>query len=158
MVRLFLSAVISFYGIILEIIDCECKDYNKDIMPKKPPVKVKPMTAKRKKILELAMMQLKKTREQMDPSVLDKIRSVIASNPKVMKGLGLDKMPEEEGGKLNIRSPHKNITKEKSVEARLKDTEEVVDQVHNQEVIAKLMQLKPSEVDNIKKVLLKDQR
>jgi hypothetical protein len=175
-VRLFLSAVITIYAIILGIIDSECKEYNKDIMakpPSKPTTpKVKPMTAKRKKILERAMLQLKKTRAQMDPSVLGKIRSIIASNPKVMKSLGLDKMPEE-GNMPAKKKTHKEALEKALInsgvmkggakktvipaheEPQAKSTEEKIDQVHNQEVIAKLMQLKPSEVENIKKVLLK---
>ena len=122
----------------------------------KPPSKAKPLTAKRKQILEKAMAQLKKTRAQMDPTVLGKIRSIIASNPKVMKGLGLDKMPVEEGGKLHSR-PQKEVADKRrgQQDTQEKATEEIIDPAHNQEVIAKLMQLKPSEVENIKKVLMK---
>ena len=73
-----------------------------------------------------------------------------------MKGLGLDKMPAEEGGKLHSR-PQKEVADKRQGEkdTQEKATEEIIDPAHNQEVIAKLMQLKPSEVENIKKVLMK---
>lgn len=101
------------------------------------------------------MAQLKKTRAQIDPTILRKIRSIIAGNPKIMKGLGVDKMPEEE--KLEAR-PVKPL-----VEAGHKITQgvaeadgaEKIDQSKNMETMAKLMALKPSEIDNIKAVLLK---
>lgn len=78
----------------------------------------------------MAMAQLKKTRAQMDPAILKKIRRIIAANPKIMRGLGVDKMPEE-------------------------NKEEKIDQAKNMDTIAKLMALKPSEIKNIKEVLLK---
>ena len=124
----------------------------------KPPSKAKPLTAKRKQILEKAMAQLKKTRAQMDPTVLGKIRSIIANNPKVMKGLGLDKMPVEEGGNRVSPISQKDAPNKPQEQkgTQEKATEEIIDPAHNQEVIAKLMQLKPSEVENIKKVLMRD--
>ncbi len=129
----------------------------------KPPSK--PMTAKRQKILELAMAQLKKTRAQMDPNVLGKIRAIIASNPKVMKGLGLDKMPQDRDSHApqavlqekthGAPAPMSENKEPRSALARLSENkEEKIDQAHNQEVIAKLMQLKPAEIKNIKKILM----
>jgi len=152
----------------------------KDIMVKTPPHppsndKGKPLTAKRKKILELAMAQMRKTRAQMDPSVLSKIRHIIASNPKVMKGLGLDKMPEEKVSstekklaslkdkvlkkvpkveKQVVAKPVKENASKKKPQNSSQD-EVKIDQAHNMEVLAKLMQLKPGEVENIKAILLK---
>ena len=132
------------------------------------------MTAKRQKILALAMMQLKKTRAQMDPTILKKIRDIISNNPKVMKSLGIDEMPEEAPKekvmekrlKPSLKSVEKPPVQKVSVvkvePAAPVDTEatspksEKVDQDKNLETIAKLMQLKPSEIKNIKSVLLKD--
>ena len=159
--------------------------------PPRPPSK--PLTAKRKKILDLAMAQLKKTRAQMDPNVLSKIRHIIAANPKVMKGLGLDKMPDEpepiapQQQTFNKPQPStdkpvdkvaeierkmqaiKAQKKEGEVDAKhqiaaktqsksVSDDEEKIDKGHNMEVLAKLMQLKPSEIENIKSILLKNKK
>ena len=133
------------------------------------------MTAKRQKILALAMMQLKKTRAQMDPTILKKIRDIISNNPKVMKSLGIDEMPQE-APKEKVAAqrlkpslkPVENaqVKKESAVKvaepAAPVDTQttspksEKIDQGKNLETIAKLMQLKPSEIKNIKSVLLKE--
>lgn len=158
-------------------------------MKKPPHPPSKPLTAKRQKILNLAMAQLKKTRAQMDPKVLDKIRHVIASNPKVMKGLGLDKMPEDskpervmhkskpqaqaqaqaENSACKVAEIERKLKEIKAskatrenkpkIEPVVKPTskgEEKIDKGHNMEVLAKLMQLKPSEIENIKSVILKN--
>lgn len=145
------------------------------------------MSEKRKKILDTAMKQLKKTREQMDPAILKKIRGIIASNPKVMKGLGIDKMPEEKKV-IAEQAPRASVNeqkaldietllkKAKSLQAKkhpevelqmrskpeenqpksVKSQEVKIDQAQNMEVLAKLMQLKPSEIENIKSVILKN--
>lgn len=120
--------------------------------PSNPPSK--PLTAKRKKVLDVAMAQLKKTRAQMDPSILKKIRSIIEGNPKIMKGLGIDKMPEDKV--LVQREPVEKPAraKPKVVDDTAKGYEKI-DQAKNMDVIAKLMALKPSEIENIKAVLLK---
>ncbi len=129
----------------------------------------KPISVKRQKILDTAMAQLKKTRAQMDPNLLGKIRSFIASNPKIMKGLGIDEVPAEESLKPMVMavkprpkaaSPKKD-SEPKAVKKQQKavDSEgglEKIDQAKNMEVMAKLMALKPSEVENIKAVLLKN--
>lgn len=131
--------------------------------PPKPPTK--PVNAKREKIMELAMAQLKKTRAQMDPKVLGKIRSIIAGNPKIMKGLGISEMPVEapkptpphESFKVMppISAPKVEIPKESIKVEKPPEKMEKIDQAKNMEVMAKLMALKPSEIENIKAVLLK---
>lgn len=133
--------------------------------PSHPPPKsdAKPVSAKRQKILDSAMAQLRKTRAQMDPKVLGKIRSLIAGNPKIMKRLGIDSVPPEQG----VGKPQSQMPKEKEVKPQPIRREpaqpkvegkgaEKVDQAKNMEVVAKLMALKPSEIENIKAVLLKD--
>ena len=142
------------------------------------PAGAKPMSAKRQKIMEIAMAQLKKTRAQMDPSVLKKIRSIIAENPKVMKGLGIDKMPEEKEAKavephpkavsqkaMNIETLLNKVKSDKERKAAQapekqviepRKGEEKIDQSKNMDVLAKLMQLKPSEIENIKSVIFKN--
>ena len=128
--------------------------------PSHPPSKAykgKPLTAKRKKILELAMAQLKKTRAQMDPNVLSKIRSIIAGNPKIMKGLGLDKMPEDKGTAKKASITQPKLKPAVAIEKKkISKDEEKIDQAKNMETIAKLMTLKPTEIKNIKEILLKN--
>ncbi len=114
----------------------------------------KPITAKRQKILDSAMAQLRKTRAQMDPKILGKIRSLVESNPKIMKILGVDSVPQEE--------PKVEPVKETKPAAEVQVSQEnsgaeKIDQARNMEVMAKLMALKPSEIENIKAVLLKTQ-
>ena len=110
----------------------------------------------------------------MDPTILKKIRDIISNNPKVMKSLGIDEMPEE-APKEKVaaqrlkpslkpveKPPVQKVSAVKVEPAAPVDTEatspksEKVDQGKNLETIAKLMQLKPSEIKNIKSVLLKD--
>jgi len=138
--------------------------------PPPPPANgKKPMTAKRQKIMALAMTQLKKTRAQMDPTILKKIRDIISNNPKVMKSLGIDEMPqeapEEKRGGQRLK-PVENPSVKKGGAVKVEPAEPVdkkeippksekIDQGKNLETIAKLMQLKPSEIKNIKSVLLK---
>ena len=125
------------------------------------------MTAKRQKILAKAMMQLKKTRAQMDPTILKKIRDIISNNPKVMKSLGIDEMPEEAPKEKIVEQrlkpqlkPVENAQVKKESAVKVAEPaapkSEKIDQGKNLETIAKLMQLKPSEIKNIKSVLLKD--
>ncbi len=134
-----------------------------------PPPTNKPQTARRKQILENAMAQLKKTRAQMDPQILSKIRSIVASNPKIMKGLGITKMPAEP--KTNYKQEErvvKPLTKQPIEPPVAKQpvankpkpqsgNAEKIDQAKNMEVMAKLMELKPKEIENIKSVILKSQ-
>lgn len=165
--------------------------------PSNPPSK--PLTEKRQKILALAMAQMKKTRAQMDPNILKKIRGIIASNPKIMKGLGIDKMPEDKaeektkekverkapvqqavkkditktGGNHPLIKPEKpapkvaksvgasqnpQVKKEGAKKATKAGEEVKIDKAHNMEVLSKLMALKPSEIENIKSVLLGEKK
>lgn len=120
----------------------------------------KPLTEKRRKILEIAFAQLRKSRAAIDPKVLSKIRRIVASSPDIMKKLGVaeDLNPDQDmplSSKASQKKPEPQVKAEK-VKTAVKETEhETVDQARNMEVMAKLMALKPSGKDKIKSVIKK---
>ena len=130
----------------------------------------KPLTEKRRKILEIAFAQLRKSRAAIDPKVLSKIRRIVASSPDIMKKLGVsdDLNPDQDMPLSNktksvekksgapkqthsVPTAPKNVTSKKAIK---KDNEQI-DQARNMEVMAKLMALKPSGKDKIKSVIKK---
>ena len=116
----------------------------------------KPVTAKRQKILDDAMAQLKKTRNEMDPTIFGKIRGIIAKNPTMMKALGLSELPNQE-----VKAQAKPAKTPESMPASPKEegVEKVVDEKINQEknldIIAKLMTIKPSSKEGVKSMIEK---
>lgn len=61
----------------------------KEIKVEGPPATHYPMTTKRREIVERALAQLRKSRAAIDPSVLKKIRRIVAGSPELIKKLGL---------------------------------------------------------------------
>jgi len=104
----------------------------------------KPVTKERQKILDDAMMQLQKTRKEMDPTIFTKIRAIMTKNPKVMQALGLSKMPNQK-----IADSDKNKVLENSGES------EKIDQAKNLDIIAKFMTIKPSGKEDVKNLVQK---
>lgn len=116
----------------------------------------RPMSAKRQKILEMAMMQLRKSRAAMDPKLLSKIRRLVASSPDIMKKLGLtEKLEPEEDMPLSSKSVQKPVSVAAKPVKTVNDSYETVDQVKNMEVMAKLMALNPKGRDKIKSAIKK---
>ena len=121
----------------------------------------------RQKILDEAMEQLKKTRGEMDPSIFKKIRNIIAKNPKVMKALGLDELPNE-GKKPTARAPKKAPIPEKTKQAspvnpkpdvnQAQPETEIIDQEKNLDIIAKFMSIKPSGKEGVKSLIAKSMK
>ncbi len=109
----------------------------------------KPVSAQRQKILDEAMSQLKKTRGEMDPSIFGKIRNIIAKNPKVLKALGMSKLPNA--------NKVREATKREAVKPFNKDDVEKIDQEKNLDIIAKFMTIKPSGREGIKSIIKKSQ-
>lgn len=99
---------------------------------------LRPLSAKRQKILEQALAQLRKTRAGMDPKVLNRIRRIIAGSPELMKGFGVEQVPELE-----------------PVKASAAPDREMIDQAKTMEVMAKLMALNPDGKEKIKSAIKK---
>ncbi len=120
------------------------------------------ISVKRKKILEMAFAQLRKSRAAMDPKVLSKIRRLVASSPDIMKKLGVtealkpdDSMPLSGKGTVKeAKAPTKPMKAVKSTKAP-REGYESVDQEKNMEVMAKLMALNPKRRDKIKSAIKK---
>ena len=121
----------------------------------------KPLTEKRRKILDKAFAQLRKSRAAIDPKVLSKIRRIVASSPAIMKKLGIadDLKPDEDmplsskvAQKQTVEKPDKKTS---GSEETITQESETVDQARNMEVMAKLMALKPSGKDKIKSAIKK---
>ena len=105
---------------------------------------LKPMSAKRQKILDHAFEQLRKTRAGMDPKLLNRIRRIIAGSPVLMRGLGVETVEEPV-----VAAPPKPEPIVK------KPDHEIVDQAKTMEVMAKLMALNPDGIEQIKSVIKK---
>lgn len=147
----------------------------------RPPLK--PLTVKRKKILEMAFAQLRKARAKIDPSILKKIRRMIAGSPEVMKGLGINEQLKPVPDKAQIedkidisvdeisrasrrekikeqlaakapKKPKKKPAK-RAVQSVDDDRYEKVDQAKNMEILAKLMSLHPKGRDMVKSAIKK---
>ena len=108
---------------------------------------LKPMSAKRQKILDHAFEQLRKTRAGMDPKLLNRIRRIIAGSPVLMRGLGVETVEEPV-----VAAPPKPepITKKE-----VTPNHEIVDQAKTMEVMAKFMALNPDGIEQIKSVIKK---
>lgn len=114
----------------------------------------KPITEKRKKILEMAFAQLRKSRAAIDPKILSKIRRIVASSPAIMQKLGVtDHLQPDEDMPLSTKVKVEE-KQQKSEPITAKDNEKI-DQARNMEVMAKLMALKPSGKDKIKSAIKK---
>jgi hypothetical protein len=128
------------------------------------------MTAKRQKILDKAFAQLRKSREEMDPRVLSRIRRIIAGSPEMMKKLGLSEnlkpqtiRKEEKPSSQEVAKQPVRHQKEEKASRPLQKTEEKssyekIDQARNMEVMAKLMELSPDNKDKIKSMIKKEER
>ncbi len=114
-----------------------------------PPLR--PLSAKRKKILDNAFKQLRKARSEIDVGVLNKIRDMIAGNPTIMKGLGVKTAPKPIAEKKPDIMPDIMIVPVKGTVIE----REAVDQAKTMEVMAKLMVLKPAGKEKIISVIKK---
>lgn len=116
----------------------------------------RPMTAKRQKILDKALAQLRKSRGEMDPKILNKIRRIIAGSPDIMKSLGVtdELKPKEKASKAAAKpkAQPKPTVKKKQASG---EGYEAVDQAKNMEVMAKLMALNPNNKEMIKSAIKK---
>lgn len=126
----------------------------------------KPISARRQKILDKAFAQLRKSRAAMDPSLLKKIRRIIAGNPEIMKKLGVDEtlapdqdMPLSSKGAVKplpsqtVKAEAATPTKAKSQIKQGNKNYEEVDQAKTMEVMAKFMTLNPDGRDKIKSII-----
>lgn len=133
-----------------------------------------PVSAKRQKILDVAFAQLRKSRAAMDPSLLKKIRRIIAGSPEMMKKLGVDEtlapdqdMPlsskgaekprENQENRENLvqRAPTPQPSAAPKAKKEVKEGYEAIDQEKNMEIMAKLMNLNPDGRSKIKSVIEK---
>lgn len=129
-----------------------------------------PISAKRQKILSDAFTQLRKARAKIDPSVLDKIREIVAGSPALMRKLGLGaKMPPvvekpqaapDAAMPLSSKSskPAYHELQEKKSPPKQVETKggyEETDQAKHMEIMARLMQLNPAVREDIKAAIKK---
>ena len=131
-----------------------------------------PITPERQKILDKALAQLRKSRAAIDPAILNKIRRFIAGSPALMAQLGVDESlsPQEEAAgapqehkKSAMRKADGNPEKvsSKSPPKPSQDTSarhdgaEPVDQAKMMDVMAKFMDMRPDNKEQIKSVIKK---
>ena len=126
---------------------------------------VRPISAKRQKILAKAFAQLRKSRAKVDPSILRKIRDIVSGSPALMKKLGLS--GSEGSADLDMPLSQKQppvmteervstpVEKPKKPKADAKPEYEEIDQAKNMEIMAKLMALNPAAQDDIKAIIKK---
>ena len=98
------------------------------------------ISRKRKLILDNALRIMRRKREIMDKSVLSVIKDMVTSNPALSKALGYEAKEKPKPAKPAV--------------SKLKQPE-IVDQGHNMEVLAKLMELDPQSKDKVKEVIKK---
>jgi len=126
----------------------------------------KPVSAKRQKILDDAMAQLKKTRNEMDPTIFGKIRNIIAKNPKMMKALGISELPNQEPKELQPKAKPKPQSQPEAVTVeagkanvnKVNKVDEKIDQEKNLDIIAKFMTIKPSGKEGVKSMIEKSMK
>lgn len=106
----------------------------------KPQDNSREVSRKRKLILENALRIMRRKRESMDKSLLSAIKDMVTSNPALSKALGYE-------AKAEAKQAKPATTEQKQ--------EEIVDQGHNMEVLAKLMELNPQSKDQVKAVIKK---
>ena len=109
-----------------------------DKPPSHPQDSSKEVSRKRKLILDNALRIMRRKRETMDKSVLSVIKDMVTSNPALSKALGYEAKEEPKPQKPAVSTNKK---------------EEIVDQGHNMEVLAKLMELDPRSKDKVKAVI-----
>ena len=109
-----------------------------DKPPSHPQDNPKEVSRKRKLILDNALRIMRRKRETMDKSVLSVIKGMVTSNPALSKALGYEDKEEPK--------------QDKQVVSEQKQSE-TVDQGHNMEVLAKLMELDPRSKDKVKAVI-----
>lgn len=130
------------------------------------------VSARRQKILDIAFAQLRKSRAAMDPSLLKKIRRIIAGSPDIMKKLGVDETlaPDQDMPLSSKETQKPQVNKEEIAQAsvsqknpedspkaskEVKEGYEAVDQEKTMEVMAKFMTLNPDGRSKIKAVIEK---
>ena len=112
------------------------------------------MTQERQKIVDDALLEMRKARGKLNPKFLEKIRNLVKSSPALIEKLGLKKTEIP----LAVIPPTKieNVVVEKKAPVEDKGYEKI-DQSKNIDVISKLMEISPEKKDKIVEMLSKKQ-
>jgi len=118
------------------------------------------ISAKRQKIVDDALVELRKAQKKINPKFLKKIREMVKNSPALIEKLGLKKseIPQDENkhSQQEILSSSLNSAQPKVIQKQDKKDFEKIDQAKNMDVVSKLLEMNPDKKEMIKKLLSKE--